>query len=385
MGAIAGELSVGGAGARISITNPPFEYGAHRINSARPSSLTPKFEVQSRLTEQSKVTASLMTRMRQCMQTDTQAAIFRDALREANISPTHLDGRQIIKQTQFNIAFRYAVQRVPEIGLRMFSRVEIADFGIVGYAAMNSETVGSALRFLNSYRYLISDRYYDRVTVTGERATITPLPIVPHIHDFKNIAEESMAMNWRVLKILMGDALDSRLARMRFDFLAPQYQTTYADVFDCPYEFGAALNELEFPAAWLDCRVATADQAIAAVCTAMCERLLGGTNTRKETPQAVRRLLLSRAGRRMHRLEEAADELRLSTSQLRKRLYRAGTTYRQLVLETRMALAEHYLRETNLDIQEIAYLLDYSQPAPFSRAFKSYFGVSPNETRARTM
>ena len=80
-------------------------------------------------------------------------------------------------------------------------------------------------------------------------------------------------------------------------------------------------------------------------------------------------------------LEEAAAELNLSPGQLRKRLYRAGTSYKQIVLDIRMALAQHYLQDTALPVQEIAYLLDYSQPAPFSRAFKAYFGLSPEQSR----
>ncbi len=83
----------------------------------------------------------------------------------------------------------------------------------------------------------------------------------------------------------------------------------------------------------------------------------------------------------MSRLQEAAAELNLSTTQLRKRLYRAGTSYKNLVLEIRMALARHYLDDTELTIQEIAYLLDYSQAAPFSRAFKTFYGVSPEQSR----
>jgi AraC-like DNA-binding protein len=114
----------------------------------------------------------------------------------------------------------------------------------------------------------------------------------------------------------------------------------------------------------------------------MCERLLGAGESSRETQQIVRRLLLSRPGRRMYRLDEAAAELNLSTAQLRKRLYRAGTSYKVLVLEVRMALARHYLEDTNLAIQEIAYLLDYSQAAPFSRAFKSYYGEAPEKARS---
>jgi AraC-like DNA-binding protein len=83
----------------------------------------------------------------------------------------------------------------------------------------------------------------------------------------------------------------------------------------------------------------------------------------------------------MLRLEEAADALLLSTARLRKRLYRAGTSYKQIVLEVRMALALHYLESTPLTVQEVAFLLDYSQPGPFSRAFKKYYGYPPSDVR----
>ena len=83
----------------------------------------------------------------------------------------------------------------------------------------------------------------------------------------------------------------------------------------------------------------------------------------------------------MLRLEEAADELLMSTAQLRKRLYRAQTSYKKIVLETSMGLARQYLESTPLSIQEIAFLLDYAQPGPFSRAFKNEFGQYPGAWR----
>ena len=83
----------------------------------------------------------------------------------------------------------------------------------------------------------------------------------------------------------------------------------------------------------------------------------------------------------MYRLEEAAQQLHLSSTQLRKRLYRADTSFKNLVLEIRMELAKHYLLDSRLTVQEIAYLLDYSQAAPFSRAFKSHCEFSPDQFR----
>ena len=44
-------------------------------------------------------------------------------------------------------------------------------------------------------------------------------------------------------------------------------------------------------------------------------------------------------------------------------------------------LARHYLETSRLSIQNIAYLLDYSEAAAFTRAFKREFGFSPQEYR----
>jgi AraC-like DNA-binding protein len=71
----------------------------------------------------------------------------------------------------------------------------------------------------------------------------------------------------------------------------------------------------------------------------------------------------------------------MSVNQFRKRLYREETSYKKVVLDLRMALAQYYLDTTALSVQEIAYMLDYSQPAPFSRAFASYYGYPPSRSR----
>ena len=337
--------------------------------------------MESRRAEQSKITANWIMRMRECLGDSDQQQYLSDALLSAGITEGDLAERRNIEQQQLNRALELVVRKVPDISLRMFSRAELSDLGVMGYAAINSDTVGRALSFLYQYHELTSDRYVDSMAIDDDLAHVSPLPRMAHIHDFRNIAEDSLAGNWRTLGLLLGDGLDPTQASVNFDFKAPDYEATFYEVFSCPVNFGASRNELIFPAGWLQRPVASGNQTMADVCTAMCERLLGAADTSHGTQQTVRRLLLSRPGRRMYRLEEAAAQLNLSTAQLRKRLYRAGTSYKKLVLEIRMALARHYLEDTNLAIQEIAYLLDYSQAAPFSRAFKTYFGRSPEQAR----
>jgi len=340
--------------------------------------------IESRQVEQSKISANWIKRIRESMASSDQLNILDDAMRQADITNSDVLNGCDIQQKQLNELVRTVRKKVPDISLRMFATAELSDLGVMGYAAISSDTVGRALTFLSRYHELTSDRYLDTMSIENDVAIISPVPCLGHTQDFRNIAEDSLAGNWRTLHLLLGTQVDFSKVEACFDYPAPDYVDTYREVFVCALKFNCERNELRIPQEWLSLPLTTADQTMAAVCTAMCERLLGGGDPSRATPEVVRRLLLSRPGRNMYRLEEAAEVLNLSTAQLRKRLYRAGTSYKKIVLEIRMVLAEHYLLDTALNIQEIAYLLDYSQPAPFSRAFKSYFGVPPETHRAKS-
>jgi AraC-like DNA-binding protein len=114
----------------------------------------------------------------------------------------------------------------------------------------------------------------------------------------------------------------------------------------------------------------------------MCNQVLGHTPYGADIITQTKRLLIHRPGQRIYRVEEAAAALGLAPIQFRKRLYRVGTNYKRIVLETRMELALHYLQSSLMSIQEIAYLLDYEHPSQFCRAFKSYYGQPPSEFRS---
>ena len=265
----------------------------------------------------------------------------------------------------------------------MLKSTELLDLGLMGYAALSSGTVGNAIKVMLRYQELTSDRYSDSSELEDGYFCIRPIPRWQHVAHLRNIAEDSIGGNWRVFELLLGPEADLRGASAHFAFPEPEYSDTYHEIFKpCLVEFDAATTELRIPQKWLALPVASANVVMSGVTAAVCERMLGpGRGTRMDTPRAVRRLLLSRPGKRMLRLEEAAGELLMSTAQLRKRLYRAETSYKKIVLETRMGLARHYLESTPLSVQEIAYLLDYSQPGPFSRAFKKYYGIPPRDSR----
>jgi AraC-like DNA-binding protein len=337
--------------------------------------------IASRDAQESRIAANWLRRLERCLG-DEGALLFQNALRETGIGQNDIDRAANIQQAQLDQVSRILRADVPDLTLRMFAIAELIDLGLTGYAAVNSGSVGRAMDVLYQYHSLTSDRYTDQLERMGDTVVLTTTPFFNHLHDLQNIVEDSFMGNWRCLEILLGSAFDPGRIRLNFQHAAPSYVTTYESVFSgARMNFEAEQNELHFPARWLDNPVDNAIEGMENVYTAMCERILGPGDRSADTAEQVRRLLLSRPGRKMLRLEEAAEYLRLSTAQLRKRLYRANTSYKALVLEIRLELAKHYLLDTQLSVQEISYLLDYSQPAPFSRAFKLHCGLAPDQYR----
>jgi AraC-like DNA-binding protein len=70
-------------------------------------------------------------------------------------------------------------------------------------------------------------------------------------------------------------------------------------------------------------------------------------------------------------------------SSLQRALRSEGTSYRDLLEDTRRSLAEQYIAEQNYNLAQIAYLLGFADQSNFTRAFKRWTGMSPSEYRAQ--
>jgi AraC-like DNA-binding protein len=76
-----------------------------------------------------------------------------------------------------------------------------------------------------------------------------------------------------------------------------------------------------------------------------------------------------------------AARLGLSLPTLHRRLRAAGTSWRGLLDDHRMAAAARMLRETSRSVADVALAVGYAESASFSRAFTRHFGKSPRERR----
>lgn len=72
----------------------------------------------------------------------------------------------------------------------------------------------------------------------------------------------------------------------------------------------------------------------------------------------------------------------MSERTLYRRLAAEGRSYRDVLTEAQMTLAQSLLQGGDCSIAEIAFLTGFSEQSTFSRAFKRHVGQAPAQFRA---
>jgi AraC-like DNA-binding protein len=76
-----------------------------------------------------------------------------------------------------------------------------------------------------------------------------------------------------------------------------------------------------------------------------------------------------------------AQQLGMSSRSLTRHLADEGTTFGEILEQVRQRLAARYLADDRMSVQQIAWLLGYSEVAAFNHAYKRWTGTAPRRTR----
>jgi AraC-like DNA-binding protein len=112
---------------------------------------------------------------------------------------------------------------------------------------------------------------------------------------------------------------------------------------------------------------------------AYLENFVARSTTRQVVDKIIERLPDGAPGQ-----QQIASALNVSNRTLQRKLREEGTSYLDLLQDTRLQLARRYLRSPGRSVVETAYLLGFSEPSTFSRAFKRWTGQAPAEYREQS-
>jgi AraC-like DNA-binding protein len=270
-------------------------------------------------------------------------------------------------------------QRCPGFGLRFGMARDLLDLGVLGYTMLSCPDLGMAMQVLARFHRLTSRASDVAVRTEGNWTTVRQWVKPNYVSRRRVIDEDHVTGMLLVIRSLLGRGATLENLRIELAHERPVYGGLYKELLGLEPEFGRPATVVGFPAAWLKRSLKTADDTVEQVCESQCNALVKQLNPASELVDSVRRLILAVPPNRSPRLNDVADAMLMSTRTLERRLQDAGTSFRQIDNDVRMQLAGEYLAAGYLSTKEIAYVLGYSQPGTFYRAFKNWYGVTPGE------
>jgi len=169
--------------------------------------------------------------------------------------------------------------------------------------------------------------------------------------------------------------------RISLAFARPEDCTgEYDAYFRCPIEYDAQSTVIYFSEDDLDTTLVGGNAELARHSESLVYNYLK-TFTEVDPLNAARMALFELLPRGQFSLDMLAESLDKDEQTLSAELKRAGTSYQQLLGDTRRELAEEYITRADLTVNEIAYMLGFSDCSNFARSFRRWTGTSPTDFR----
>ena len=191
-----------------------------------------------------------------------------------------------------------------------------------------------------------------------------------------------------VLALLVGlvrnvcNAPEERPNLVRFQHSAPVDKTPYKNFFLCPIEWGAEHNEIVFETRLLFVPTRGRLPILKTLMHYYVRRRINSMEQYDASATTNISLAIpSLLGSGHCKAEIVAQSLNISLKQMQRQLADEGTSFSEILEKVRENLARNYLHETDISVERIAGLLDYSATAPFTNAFQRWTKTSPLKYR----
>lgn len=278
----------------------------------------------------------------------------------------------------------------PALSLLFGEAVRLQDISLVGLIGVAFDNVESVRRQVNRYAPLTLDaddgRTADAAEFVRENGDVW-LKSTSDIYVANPLlTEAAFARSVCGVRALVASipnlANVSFPKAIRFTHAEPSYRAEYDRIFGVPLFFNSHMNALQVDETLLNMKLPRTNPYLSEVLSARAEELLQSLEMSKTMRGRVENLLLPILHTGEASMGMIAVKLGFSRQTLFRKLKAEGTTFEKVLDELRHKLALHYLDGKKVPVNQTAYLVGFSQPAAFSRAFKRWTGSSPRMIRA---
>jgi len=320
---------------------------------------------------------------------DRKALMTGAGLAEADLAQQ--DNRVPLPRYVALIRAAMALLNEPAIALQFGEAVRMQDISIVGLICEAAETTAEVGIQLNRYARLVVDESPGRpgqmVRSTPDKDGIWMEAVQGFFQDPLITEAEFARLVWNTRTMFANDPLFQSMRfpkAVHFRHEGPNYCAEYDRIFGIPVVFGSDRDGILLDARFPLLKQPPTNRYVFGVLSERAEALLKELETSKTVRARVESQLMPILHTGAATMDKVAGKLGLSRRTLLRKLSAEGTTFEKVLDELRHRLAVDFLESRKVSVNEAAYLVGFSDPAAFSRAFKRWTGSSPRTYRGKT-
>jgi AraC-like DNA-binding protein len=264
-------------------------------------------------------------------------------------------------------------RRVKNLALCIAVETPIGAYPLLDYLVTSSESVGEGFKQLARYLGLVNPAV--RLVFREEEDPLRVL-VEGAIDPFT--VELTVSLSVLRFGRESGDQLQVPYICFRHE---PEDASAFERVFHCEVKTQSSWSGLAVTREGWQLPLRRRDPFLRSWLERKAAQILALQEEREGVAMEVRRFLATLAGANGASIEAAARGLAMSPRTLQRRLSEEGTSFDSLREEVRKQTAETFLADRSLSVAEVAFLLGFSEPGAFHRAFKRWHNITPDAFR----
>jgi AraC-like DNA-binding protein len=266
------------------------------------------------------------------------------------------------------------------LGFHLARDFELGEIGLPYYVMSSSESLAEALQNAERYSAVANDGV--RLKVRQDRDAVIEI-------EYANVDRSSDRHQiefWMVALVrICRKITDCRLAPLHVGLRHSRKSAPpeFNAFLGCEVDFGSNADEIVLSKAVFSLPVVGGDPHLHNLLVGYAEEVLarrsapGAVGARSKVEDVLIKLLPhGRAN-----APEVARQLGMSRRTLTRALSGEGTSFSEVLEQLREVLAKRYLRERELPVSQIAWLLGYREISSFTHACKRWTGMTPRRLR----
>ena len=269
------------------------------------------------------------------------------------------------------------LSRCDHITFLVCQRARLADFGLAAQIALCSDTAGEALQKFALHFSLHNNAAILSVVSSGDYARFVYAIIEQGMRDTRPFQLGAVTMALNFLRELCGPGFQPVAAT--FASRGPTDLRPVRGFFRAPVRFDSEESAVIFERHWLDRPLPPVDpqtrQQVEVAIREQRDLLLA------DLPVTLRRMLRKQLLLGQCSMHHVADQMGMHRRTLDRQLQRHGVLYSDLLVSVKKDVAQQLLRDTDMQVQQVAGSLGFSSAANFATAFRRWTGATPSEFR----